>query len=163
MQRSYPRHTIFSCVRLVLSLLLLDGAVIVHEGKGCFVVGVLVALGSAVSRTEVALLPISGSSPGRQLGPALPLDRTLGACSLPAPPVDLWQPCQPANVGRAQSGRSLLPGPLGSVRGDQQPGAAERIVPPMGDVVEDLVVHGELVELEVPVGKQSANVTNEVV
>lgn len=40
---------------MVFLLVFLDGAVVVDEGEGAFVVGVAVTLGALVARTEVAL------------------------------------------------------------------------------------------------------------
>ena len=55
-------------------------------------------------------------------------------------------PLAPCKYHRAcrehRRGANALPGPLRPVRRHQQPAARQRVVPPVGDVVQDVVAHG---------------------
>ena len=53
-----------------------------------------------------------------------------------------------ANVARSQEAKHSLPRPLGSVGGNQNVGAAERIESPMGDVIKYVLHYRQIIDQE---------------
>lgn len=117
------RESTITGLAIVGSLLLLNGAVIIHKHEGVVVFGVDVTLGALVSRAQIACGVIIGQS-------------GLGGTLLVSSTRDGIRKWGLNNNTIAQRRVNSLPGTLGSVGGNQNVRPAKGIVSPVGDVVQ---------------------------